>query len=402
MTIYRPIEEYLHEIKFDVSEPIPCLRKAYRYPPSAYYELHFENRAFPIFPGELEDYSGTMKSDLFNGRVGIVPTSSWDGFRSLHSFILHGYYDCRLEELNLLHCPGLIGKTGPPCILHQDSHLAPLLLNNVRAYCLAREIKLPRFKAHALARLYKQASTANDPIEVLEEIYHKSGSQHPDKEIRDWVKAWLKVSIPSSTGPYAKEYPTNLQILQKHPDWKERYARLREKGTELITDIDAVEADIASKKQQQAADTSIPKSSIQDMHTFGACSCGHARYDEFAHLYHKSPSTTSSVPPHPQFPPTPISGYRSIDIHNLPHIPAYHPSGLPSSQPLQYTTTAQTTEIPPIAPSSSTTCCSGHNTSSGFSTGKTWGSAPMATTAREEKWTPSPIPGTWDRLQRPW
>ena len=247
LTTRRPISQYLHLIKPEGSDPVPRLRRDYLQPGSSYIELIFDNRAFPLSKERIRGIPTLQRllSTSGTGRIPI-PSTSYDEFRGLYSFLQRGDY---APSLDLLNSMGSVpsGATGPPCILQPRTGTPPFLLTDIRVYRLAREISFQELRIHALSRLNRQWCTHNDPIEALEEIYHKLGPKHRDKDLRDWVKAWLMVEIPKRDVEYAKLYPTNLAVLQKSHDWKDRYQRLRERGGELITDVDAVEREMAEK-----------------------------------------------------------------------------------------------------------------------------------------------------------
>ena len=134
----------------------------------------------------------------------------------------------------------------------------PFLLPDIKAYRLATTIDIPELKKNALERLYAQTFTTDDACAALEEVYHggsiksaeeakkagDAGAGCPDNELRKWVRDWLKVAGRGN-------YESNLQLLQKHPVWKDKYLKLRERGSELITDIDTIEAELAKEKEKK-------------------------------------------------------------------------------------------------------------------------------------------------------
>ena len=181
-------------------------------------------------------------------------------FKRLLSFIETGDYKPSSSERQ--SGASSISRPGPPAIGEYDANSKAFLLVDIKVYRLGMDLDIPELKTLALRNLSHQSLTSEDPCAVLDHIYHsgpvkevkgdakKSTMKPPDKALRDWVKAWLKVHCGS-------RFFDNLGILQKHPLWAEKYSKLRERGSELITDIDGVERELmpqrANRYQAHAA-----------------------------------------------------------------------------------------------------------------------------------------------------
>ena len=245
-----------------------CHRSRYRYPPDAFIELHFNKRAYPINRQFLEAFPAIKKSKLFENRIVSIPESCGNTFDHLHAFLTPKDYTPSLGDLYAAQPETLDKLTGPPCILSRDELWPAYIVTDIMVYRMAKEIGFAELREHVLERLNKQTYTRDNPLEVLEEVYHKLDAKHRDKDIREWIKAWLMTAIPSSLGDYAKRFPTNLAIIQSHEDWKDKYIKFREQGTELITDIDAVEKDLAKKKGEQPQQQQDPGQDTQQQLQF--------------------------------------------------------------------------------------------------------------------------------------
>ena len=191
-----------------------------------------------------------------------VPGNDETAFRILYAYLRKETYgpalDDRIETPDPSRnvSPGTL--LGPPRIADYRADIEPFLLPDVKVYRLATLLGFSELQKHSLERLYAQSFTTDDPCVALEEVYH-GGPMKPAKdstssattvpaaapsmELRKWVRAWLKVKGSGS-------YESNLQLLQKHPTWKDKYAKLRERGSELITDIDTVQMELAKERTE--------------------------------------------------------------------------------------------------------------------------------------------------------
>ena len=191
-----------------------------------------------------------------------VPGNDETAFRILYAYLRKGTYgpalDDRIETPDPSRnvSPGTL--LGPPRIIDYQADSQPFLLPDIKVYRLATLLGFSELQKHSLERLYAQSFTTDDPCEALEEVYHggpakpaedktpsavTGSAAAPSMELREWARAWLKVKSSSS-------YESNLQILQEHPMWKVKYTKLRERGSELITDIDTVEMELANERTE--------------------------------------------------------------------------------------------------------------------------------------------------------
>jgi hypothetical protein len=200
-----------------------------------------------------------------------VPADDDDTFKRLYDFIDKSEYKPPYKARQTRDPVSGLCR-GPPRIVDFEPHGKAYLLVDVKMYRLAMAMDFPELRKYALRRLSLQTFTNEDPCAVLEYIYHggpakdkapesttqsekKSNSKdtakkpelkRPDESIRRWVRAWLLVESET------KDYANNLDILTRHPLWAAKYRSLRERGSELITDIDAVEAEIQKFHEEQA------------------------------------------------------------------------------------------------------------------------------------------------------
>jgi len=200
-----------------------------------------------------------------------VPTDDEDTFKRLYDFIDKSEYKPPVGARQTKNpVTGL--SRGPPRIVNFDPNGKAYLLVDVKMHRLAMAMDFPELQKLVLRRLKLQTFTTEDPCAVLEYIYHgglvktkapqsssesekKSDSKdtakkpelkRPNDAIRRWVRAWLHVESET------EDYANNLDILKRHPLWAEKYKSLRERGSELITDIDTVEAEIQKFQEEQA------------------------------------------------------------------------------------------------------------------------------------------------------
>ncbi|MCJ1404352.1 hypothetical protein MMC11_007577 [Xylographa trunciseda] len=242
----RPLSQYFHSFSQHTGKAVPQLRTTYK-TSEKYIEFHFQDRAFPI-PLPHGTAPPSLSDRIKSSSVFKVPGNDEDTFKRLISFVEAGDYKPsgseRQPDTSLL---------GPPAIVEYNASSKAFLLVDIKVYRLGLDLDFKELKALALRYLSDQYQSDEDPCAVLEYIYHggptkeaqeeakKVMVKHPDTALRDWVKAWLKV-------PCGPPFFDNLGILQKHPLWVEKYSKLRERGSELVTDIDSVEKELVQKR----------------------------------------------------------------------------------------------------------------------------------------------------------
>ncbi|MCJ1433169.1 hypothetical protein MMC27_002528 [Xylographa pallens] len=245
----RPLSQYFHIYSNLTGKAVAQLRTTYK-TSEKYVEIHFQNRAFPVRLPQ-----GTAPPSL-SDRIKSSPVFKVSGddeetFKRLLSFIETGDYKPSGSERQPK--ASSTSRLGPPSIVEYDASSKPFLLVDIKVYRLGLDLDFLELKTVALRNLSQQYQTDEDPCAVLEHVYHggpvkatkgnaeKIMIKHPDNALRDWVKAWLKV-------PCGPPFFDNLGILQKHPSWAEKYSKLRERGSELVTDIDSIEKELMQKR----------------------------------------------------------------------------------------------------------------------------------------------------------
>jgi hypothetical protein len=273
-------------------------------------EIHFQNRAYLIARSNLANIPSLDDKSSSNS-VLKVPGDDKSIWQKLLDFIMTKNYKPSIDK-HQSDAPSS-GKThGPPRIVKYNADDDPFLLTDVKMYRLAMSIDLPELKSRAIQRLGDQAWTREDPCIVLEYIYHggpakktsssdsakKSDSKDKDKQpetkpadaqIREFVREFLKVKSKES------QYANNLEILQKHPDWAEKYKKLRERGSELITDIDMVETQLRKEKEEKKKRDEAAKELLYPRNFFNG-----PGYSEF----YPGSEHGSHTPPYPFVPPS--------------------------------------------------------------------------------------------------
>ncbi|MCJ1379952.1 hypothetical protein MMC17_003055 [Xylographa soralifera] len=244
----RPLSQYYHIFSNHTGKAVPQLRTTYG-SSEKYIEFHFQDRAFRVLLPQ-----GTAQPSLGDriksNPVFKVPGDDEETFKRLLSFIETGDYKTGGSERQPK--ASSTSRPGPPVIVEYNANSKAFLLVDIKVYRLGMEIEFKELKTLALQNLSHQCQTDEDPCAALEYVYHggpvketkgeakKTTIKPPDSALRDWVKAWLKV-------PCGSPFFDNLGILQKHPLWAEKYSKLRERGSELVTDIDSIEKELMQK-----------------------------------------------------------------------------------------------------------------------------------------------------------
>ena len=246
---HRPLSQYFHSFKGENGKSVPQLRTTYKALGKC-IELHFQSRAFPISLSR-DNASPFLSDRLKLDPVLKVPGDDEKTFKKLLSFFETGEY--KSSGFKGEPHSSSSSRLGPPAIVEFDASSKASLLIDIKMYRLGMDLDLKELKVLALRCLFNQYQTNEDPCVALEYIYHagpveetKEGAKktvvkRPDTALREWVKAWLKV-------PCGPPFFDNLGILQKHPLWTEKYSKLRERGSELVTDTDSVEMELAQQR----------------------------------------------------------------------------------------------------------------------------------------------------------
>ncbi|KMP09037.1 hypothetical protein CISG_06867 [Coccidioides immitis RMSCC 3703] len=91
------------------------------------------------------------------------------------------------------------------------------------------------------------SETHNDPMAVLEEIYNEADLEKEEHKntLRNWARAFLAKKIEKSG-------ETNILILQKSEQWKDRFMGLRKKNQPFNKDCSETEDDLLLNKALEA------------------------------------------------------------------------------------------------------------------------------------------------------
>lgn len=283
--VNSPISQYVFLFDDNSEKALPHVRGSAK-TAEPHIELHFKDHAYLMKRAKLSKFT-TLSDRTTSDPVVKVPTNDEDTFNRLYDFINRGGdYKPAIKERQTQDPFSKPRFLGPPRIVDFEANGKAFLVVDIQMYRLGMAMDFPELKTRALARLRAQCFTNEDPCAVLEHIYHggpakapnpkstsdtekKSDSRYskdspkklevkrPDDGIRQWVKDWLQVKSKSG------KFSGNLEILQQHPLWTDKYKKLRERGSELVTDIDAVEAEIKKAKMEQLK-SQVPKTRSPD------------------------------------------------------------------------------------------------------------------------------------------
>ena len=254
MTWSRPKSQYFATLDEKGKPTEWTLKTQVKYP---YVELSYSDYAVPFAHKDLSGVLGMTRPAVFSKDKAIItlpPATTWDTYCHLTSYMKNGRYafpycsDCKDSRDH--HGSG----KGTPAILDYKATKEPsLLLTDIKAYRLATAIQYPQMQSYALDRLYAMKEMHDDPIEALEMVYYggpesKSSDTvpkskavkgpeektqslpNPDSALCGWVRDWLRKPRPN------EKYKTNLQLLEEHPDWRDKFVALTMRGGELNKD----------------------------------------------------------------------------------------------------------------------------------------------------------------------
>ncbi|MCJ1426163.1 hypothetical protein MMC29_004065 [Sticta canariensis] len=223
----------------------PQPRSQFPFPEESYVELHFGSQVFPLARDRIASHLPWLaqSSCFVNNRFLVLP--AWSDSTDL--VILYIF---------LLRTPSSSSPTPRsdsaqfPVIGAHTPQFSAVVKAHVSVFHLALALEFKPLAVYAFNVLHSLRYTHENPIAVLERIYHPPESIPQIPGLREWTKSWLALRIPHDDGweDYAARYPTNFDVIKEHPDWKAAYVALREKGTVLVTDLDAVEAEIAKSQ----------------------------------------------------------------------------------------------------------------------------------------------------------
>ncbi|TPX20861.1 hypothetical protein DIZ76_016758 [Coccidioides immitis] len=241
-----PKSHYLHTAQVDKASFVPVLRTRYPASLEGYVELHFANFAVPFPRSKLTPFE-SISSNIPQGNVSInVPAPSNHLFFAFYSFLLNEDYP---PELVRVSTPYLTTTTarGPPSIATFHPNTPAYLVNDIQMFVLGSRMAFDELKEKALERLYSMSETHNDPMAVLEEIYNEADLEKEEHKntLRNWARAFLAKKIEKSG-------ETNILILQKSEQWKDRFMGLRKKNQLFNKDCSETEDDLLLNKALEA------------------------------------------------------------------------------------------------------------------------------------------------------
>lgn len=231
---FRPQQPDFYFIEgTEISCPLP--RAEYDEIMERFIEIHFQSKVFPLHRNAVSQHIEELaKSPVFtNNRILTLPTTT-----TLPSLILL----CQFLQRDSTEL--VLAESSFPIIDPHSRIPTDQAKDFISAYYLALDIALPAFAIDSQSQLSNR-STLDDPIAVLDAIYHpESINQSPDSHLRNWAKSWLSARIPESNTLYGSLYSTNIDILRGCPRYKGECQKLCEKSTLLEKDIDFVQARI--------------------------------------------------------------------------------------------------------------------------------------------------------------
>lgn len=262
-----PIAQFVHRMNSEMTQLMPVLRTA----PDAlvasdYREFHFKGKAVQVPYQSISGFSSlvTKFSSGLSQYLSICSETSEETFIAFYAFLTKG---CYLPVISSGQGFSM-QSSGPPKILPFAGKEKTHLLEDVRVYHLALTMGFDELRKHALRRLWSYAVTESNPMKSLEEIYKgikkeddsptnddrssEKKSANPDKDLRDWVRNFLRVV--SSSG----HSRSNLDILRKDPPYKFQFDSLRNKGGAFLEDCDAAADCLARQKTEALAHANVP------------------------------------------------------------------------------------------------------------------------------------------------
>lgn len=252
--IARSFPANVYSIDRDGKESAPKALEDCEYPREAYIFLSFNDRPYAVARCSVTDLGALTASPHFKDKSSLkLPqgTSEAD-FLAFYLFLKHKILPPMFKDLNVALTLSDFSKQGPPKINPYDPNAAAPLVTLVSAFQLGRKLRYRPFCDFILKGLQSLSATAENPVMVLAKIYGgqkiqdestaPAATESPDPQLRDWARTWLAVRFPSSdTGQYEWCYGTNLGVLRYHPDWIEKYEKLRASSSPLKDDDETAE-----------------------------------------------------------------------------------------------------------------------------------------------------------------
>lgn len=274
--------QYLHMYNPEGGSPSkkykPILRSSYTSIGVPYIEIQFSDRAIPVAQASLGANSSLTQHK--NGATLKLETKDEAAFADLYNYLTKGRYvpSRDVGNTNLLTRPPVVEvlPSGLPVLVDPGDMIiqaiipsnATPILQDVRAYRVGTTLEIPELQRHALQRLWNWGVTAENPVHVLEYLYHgtphvkdgkgdkKDGNKESEKEkkggglappdelLRNWCREWLKTKERPRGGP------NNLEIVRDPMRWGAEFRALRERGGLLIADVDSAEAEARAEEME--------------------------------------------------------------------------------------------------------------------------------------------------------
>ncbi|KAL8727077.1 MAG: hypothetical protein Q9181_005831 [Wetmoreana brouardii] len=254
----------------DGREDPPRTIESGQYPREAYFLLRLDDRYYPVARSSVADLAALTSSPYFHDKLYLqLPEGTTFGiFQILYLFLAHGELPPSLTDLDEVWAYLDLMDHKAPKIEARDRSAPDRLVPLIAAFQLGTTLRYKPFCDHALKGLRTLRATADDPIAALERIYGiqsgwksptmSSSSGLPDPRLREWVVTWLGVPLLSANmSHYGAKSKTNLGVVSKHPDWREKFTRLKARSAELAQDVNTTEQSLIRRYGNGVLGTSV-------------------------------------------------------------------------------------------------------------------------------------------------
>ncbi|KAI4182981.1 MAG: hypothetical protein LQ346_006427 [Caloplaca aetnensis] len=260
----------VYSVDKDGKETPPKSMKDWHLPPEACVLLTWEKRNYPVARTSIPDRPALTSSPYFKDGHLQLPLGTGEAeFNALYFLVVHGQYPPSLSILNSVTAPNHQVSQGPPSIRPFDANAPTYLVQLITAFRLGKVLQYKPLCDFAVAGLYSLASTAENPVAVLEQIYQVPQDWNPitaplptrsaDSQLREWTRSWLAVrQSPLHLSQNPGGYRNNLAVVRICPVWNARYSQLKASSAELKEDDSIAEAMLQVSTQAQRASTPSP------------------------------------------------------------------------------------------------------------------------------------------------
>ena len=179
----------------DISGDLKPVERLEGPPSSTYVELIWDGKSIMAPREKALGFDSLAKSGKKEGKYELyMPKCDFLTFKCVWDFIQHKKYSPQETDSDSRASGRSDEPKGPPIIVHgngKDTDATDGVVVHLRVFKAADSMKFTELQKYAIERLYDMATTSNDPITALKEIYNGAESNSINADLHKWAREFL-------------------------------------------------------------------------------------------------------------------------------------------------------------------------------------------------------------------